>query len=86
MRGVAPSPTGPNQKSGQESPETFPAVPLADVDVFEDEGTLINRLYYAMPSFTQGRLRCSFYCEENVFRKTADGDLVLVSTKRGAEP
>ena len=36
-------------------------VPLGDHDVYEDETTLVNRLYYAVPSFEDGKFHCSFF-------------------------
>ena len=49
------------------------AVPLGNFDIHEDETTLVNRLYYALPRFENGRFSCSFYYEENTFRKESNG-------------
>lgn len=65
--------------------ERVTPVPLGDFDVSEDENTLINRLYYAVPSFEGGRFRCSFLFEENTFRKEANGDLTLIRSELKAE-
>ena len=65
--------------------ERVTPVPLGDFDVWEDETVLVNRLYYAMPSFEGGRFQCSFFFEENTFRKEANGDLTLVRSVRKAE-
>ena len=54
------------------------AVPLGDFDVVEDGNTLVNRLYYAVPRFENGRFQCSVFYEENIFRKEPNGDLMLV--------
>lgn len=66
------------------SPEERTApVPLGNHDIYEDENTLVNRLYYAVPDFTGGRFRCTFFYEENTFRKEANGDLTLVRSEPG---
>lgn len=44
--------------------EQVAAVPLGNFDVFEDESTLVNRLYYAVPTFEEGVFHCDFYYEE----------------------
>ena len=54
------------------------AVPLGNFDVMEDGNTLVNRLYYAVPRFENGRFQCSVFYEENIFRKEPNGDLMLV--------
>ena len=65
--------------------ERVTPVPLGNFDVSEDENTLINRLYYAVPSFEGGRFRCSFFFEENTFRKETNGDLTLIRSELKAE-
>lgn len=63
------------------------AVPLGDFDVLEDGNTLVNRLYYAVPNFEDGKFSCSFFYEENTFCKDANGDLILVHSEMGtADP
>lgn len=57
------------------------AVPLGDFNVMEDETALVNRLYYAVPRFENGRFQCSFFYEENTFRKELSGDLTLVHSE-----
>ena len=54
--------------------ERTTAVPLGNFDVMEDGNTLVNRLYYAVPRFENGRFQCSVFYEENTFCKDADGD------------
>ena len=54
------------------------AVPLGNFDIHEDENILVNRLYYAVPNFENGRFQCSVFYEENIFRKESNGDLMLV--------
>ena len=57
------------------------AVSLGNFDIHEDENILVNRLYYAVPRFENGRFHCSVFYEENTFRKELDGDLMLVHSK-----
>ncbi len=61
------------------------AIPLGNCDVYEDASFLVNRLYYAVPRFENGRFQCSFFYEENTFSKEANGDLTLVRTEYGVE-
>lgn len=61
------------------------AIPLGNCDVCEDVSFLVNRLYYAVPRFENGRFQCSFFYEENTFSKEANGDLTLVRTEYGVE-
>ncbi len=61
--------------------ERITAVPLGNFDIFEDENALVNRLCYAAPRFEEGRFRCSFYYEENTFRKEPNGNLTLVNSE-----
>lgn len=61
------------------------AVPLGDFDVLEDGNTLVNRLYYAVPNFENGRFQCSVFYEENIFRKESNGDLMLVHSEYGID-
>lgn len=65
--------------------ERTTAVPLGNFDIHEDETTLVNRLYYALPRFENGRFSCSFYYEENTFRKESNGDLTLVHSEYGTD-
>ena len=60
-------------------------MPLGDHDVYEDEITLVNRLYYAVPSFESGKFHCFFFFEENTFRKEENGELTLLTSTRGVE-
>ena len=61
------------------------AIPLGNCDVCEDASFLVNRLYYAVSRFENGRFQCSFFYEENTFSKEANGDLTLVRTEYGVE-
>ncbi len=61
------------------------AVPLGNFDIHEDENILVNRLYYAVPNFENGRFQCSVFYEENIFRKESNGDLMLVHSEYGID-
>ena len=61
------------------------AIPLGNCDVCEDASFLVNRLYYAVPRFENGRFQCSVFYEENTFCKDADGDLILVHSEYGID-
>ncbi len=65
--------------------EHTPAVPLGNFDIQEDEHILVNRLYYAIPDFRDGQFSCSFFYEENTFRKEPNGDLTLLYSEYGIE-
>ena len=65
--------------------ERATAVPLGNFDVMEDGNTLVNRLYYAVPKFEEGRFSCSFFYEENTFHKEPNGDLTLVHSECGID-
>ena len=56
------------------------AIPFANQDVFEDENHLMNRLFYLVPDFSSGKLRCFFYFEDNLFAKGLDGDMTLLKS------
>ena len=61
------------------------AVPLGNFDIHEDENILVNRLYYAVQNFENGRFQCSVFYEENIFRKESNGDLMLVHSEYGID-
>ena len=61
------------------------AVLLGSFDIHEDENILVNRLYYAVPRFENGRFQCSVFYEENIFRKESNGDLMLVHSEYGID-
>ena len=65
--------------------EQTTAVPLGNFDIHEDENILVNRLYYAVPNFEDGKFSCSFFYEENMFCKDANGDLILVHSEYGID-
>lgn len=55
-------------------------VPLGDLDAYEDEFCVVNRLFWAAPSFAGGTLRLFLFFEENIFSKDLSGDLELISS------
>lgn len=59
--------------------------PIADFDVFEDEHRLVNRLYYAIPSFAENHFHCFIFFEENTFLKNALGDCILIHSEYQVE-
>ena len=62
-----------------------PAYPIGNFDVAENAEVVVNRLYYAVPRFAKGHLRCFFYYEENIFRKDKTGSLSLVCSQYGVD-
>lgn len=64
---------GPAPLPGKE----LPAIPIAGLDVFEDDRQLVNHLFFLVPDTSSQQLRCFFYFEENTFSKDSAGDLVL---------
>ena len=65
--------------------ERTTAVLLGNFDIHENENILVNRLYYAVPNFEDGKFSCSFFYEENTFRKELDVDLTLVHSEFGTD-
>ena len=63
--------------AGAAVPDKLPGIPFANLDVFEDESSLRNRLFYLVPDTSSGELRCFFYFEDNLFAKEPNGDLTL---------
>lgn len=61
-------------------PDRLPGIPIANLDVFEDENGLRNQLFYLVPDTSSGRLRCFFYFEDNLFTKEPNGDLILLDS------
>ena len=57
----------------------YPPVPLVNVDMFEDKDFLVNRLYYAVPSF-QRAPSCLLYYERTRSGKK-NGSLTLVHSE-----
>ncbi|WP_217959994.1 hypothetical protein [Acutalibacter muris] len=52
--------------------------PAANCDIFEDEHSVVNRLFFLIPHTIDGELRCFSFFEENTFSKDDWGDLSLV--------
>ncbi|WP_322168866.1 hypothetical protein [Acutalibacter caecimuris] len=50
---------------------------LADQDILEDDSSVVNRLYFAIPHFEGPSLRLFVFFEENHFLKDASGELSL---------
>ena len=63
--------------SGTAVPDKLPGIPFANLDVFEDESNLRNRLFYLVLDTSSGELCCFFYLEDNLFTKEPNGDLLL---------
>ena len=63
--------------AGATAPDKLQGIPFANLDVFEDESSLRNRLFYLVPDTSSGELRCFFYFEDNLFAKESNGDLIL---------
>ena len=62
--------------AGTAVPDKLPGIPFANLDVFEDERILRNRLFYLVPETFSGEMRCFFYFEDNLFAKASNGDLI----------
>ena len=60
--------------AGIAMPDKLPGIPSANLDVFEDESSLRNRLFYLVPDTSARELRCSFYFEDNLFAKESNGE------------
>ena len=63
--------------AGTAVPDKLPGIPFATLDVFEDESSLRNQIFYLVPDTSSGKLRCFFYFEDNLFTKESSGDLIL---------
>ena len=55
--------------AGTAVPDKLPGIPFANLDVFEDESNLRNRLFYLVPDTSSGELRCFFYLEVSPSRQ-----------------
>lgn len=60
-------------------------LPTINFDVFEDEETLVNRVYFLVPHLIEGHLSCFVFYEENTFHKGRDGEIALIRSERGIE-
>lgn len=52
--------------------------PITNVNIFENEQMLIDRLFYVVTDFYENKLRVLIFYEENVFLKEINDELVLV--------
>ena len=66
--------------AGTAVPDKLLGIPFAGLDVFEDERSLRNQLFYLVPDTSSGELRCFFYLEDNLFAKELNGDLLLLES------
>ncbi len=63
-------------------PSAVPAepIPLGNLDIFEDDLQVVNRLFWAIPLPARDSMRLFLFFEENSFLKDPAGDLVLLSS------
>lgn len=52
--------------------------PITNVNIFENERMLTNRLFYVVTDFYENKLRVLIFYEENVFLKEINDELMLV--------
>lgn len=52
--------------------------PITNVNIFENEQMLTNRLFYVATDFYENKLRVLIFYEENVFLKEINDELMLV--------
>jgi hypothetical protein len=52
--------------------------PSINMNIYENEKILINRLFYLIPDFWKSKLRVLVFYEENIFIKENGGDLRLI--------
>lgn len=52
--------------------------PITNVNIFENEQMLTNRLFYVVTDFYENKLRVLIFYEENVFLKEINDELILV--------
>lgn len=52
--------------------------PVTNVNIFENEQMLTNRLFYVVTDFYENKLRVLIFYEENVFLKEINDELMLV--------
>ena len=54
------------------------STPITNVNIFENEQMLTNRLFYVVTDFYENKLRVLIFYEENVFLKEKNDELMLV--------
>ena len=59
--------------------------PITNVNIFENEQMLTNRLFYVVTDFYENKLRVLIFYEENVFLKEINDELMLVQDIRGIQ-
>ena len=52
--------------------------PITNVNIFENEQMLTNRLFYVVTDIYENKLRVLIFYEENVFLKEKNDELMLV--------
>ena len=52
--------------------------PITNVNIFENEQMLTNRLFYVVTDFYENKLRVLIFYEENVFLKEINDEFMLV--------
>ena len=52
--------------------------PITNVNIFENEQMLTDRLFYVVTDFYENKLRVLIFYEENVFLKEKNDELMLV--------
>lgn len=60
--------------------------PVANCDIFEDDHTVVNRLFFLVPHALNGELKCFSFFEDNTFSKDHLGDLSLASSSLNLIP
>lgn len=55
-------------------------IPIANSDIFEDDFSVVNRLFFLIPHVSSGSLRLFIFFEDNSFVKDEFGDLFLSSS------
>lgn len=59
--------------------------PITNVNIFENEQMLTNRLFYVVTDFYENKLRVLIFYEENVFLKEKNDELMLVQNIWGIQ-
>ncbi len=75
----------PESERAQAKDFTSTDFPTVNFDVFEDEETLVNRIYFLIPHLIEGHLSCFIFYEENTFQKGENGDMDLIRSEHGIE-
>ena len=59
--------------------------PITNVNIFENEQMLTNRLFYVVTDFYENKLRVNLSDEENMFLKEKNDELMLVQNIWGIQ-